>query len=211
LASITPENTNIVSLSETFESTFIPYGCCYAGTEWAFVVRGDFEYEFEKPFKISHVLTRRSSRRFDGKKYVDRCYESLLKDPEKQSETHEEYLEAVESQDPDVQIGYTHLVVAWDFSSSDPYISFLTIEAFGTTEDYWKAALSQGELREDKCAHIFTVDHSENLKTSAKGRQYLASYKFKNWEVKSITEEEKQAILAQSQKQQKQIENFLKR
>ena len=222
LASVAPkdeEETGLVKLEEQAQKNpFLPYAyLTNPRTQdldaWGLALVDGKTTIVQAPYLLSHVLTRHMVRRLEGGQYTDRAYSPVNAGKGETSNSFQEVYKDLEAGNQKVldagwERGFVHLIVL----ITNEGATFLTIESFKTLENYWTEALIQGNLNNDMAVKIKITSHEKNVKKSAAtGYEYLASWKFKQWESVKLSPQILEAIDAAYQEQSEQIQRFLDR
>jgi len=204
------------------ERNFLPYsfmsnektsleGC----KPWHFYINADRLACLQADWYLVHLCTRRATRELVGNEYKDRHLQLLkgIENPEnKFEEISKQILDLSEEDQKNfpIKLGYTSLCAALKINEkNEAYTSIFTHESFGSGEAYWIQCLQQAEVQKNQAVKISITSHQENLKTSKKGFNYLASWKFTQWESVELTEEMRGGIERAWEHQAEQINYWL--
>jgi len=202
---------------------YLPYG--YLTNErtpdrdpWVFILAGrdTGDVVVQAPYRMTHVMTSGVVRRLEGSEYKERAYprkhDSIKGDSE---ETYHRVTQSLgdDEKQGDIagetwQRGYVHLVALWS-DTIKPV--FLTIEVAKSLENYWTNLLTEADFTTTSAAVVSITSHEKCVQKSKKGFTYLASWKFKDWTIQSLTSGELKALSVAWESQATQIENFLKK
>lgn len=175
--------------------------------------------EIEAPYILCHILSRKMVRRLEGGQYKERAFAPILQDEKGQmiGETvgkFEEVAKLLESIDEGAQVssgGWSYAISHLVVLVQGERCTFATLEAGGSLEDYFTELLLSASLKENQGGKVTISSHEKNLKTSKKGFEYLASWKFKQWEQVDLSQGQVERIYRKHDEQKKLIENYLKK
>ncbi len=168
------------------------------------ILKGQTEQELPEGVKIKHIVAIETVRQLRGKQYENRMKKSGVKEESMKEEWDDRVKKAQDGTDG-WQHGTTNLVVV---ITPDGKCTFAAMETFKATESYmlelFKASTKKGMI-----AKINIKDHIINDKESKKGMPYLSSYKFNQWEIVPLTDNEIDNIKEAGEVQKDQIKKFL--
>lgn len=149
----------------------------------------------EPPYEIYWLTCRASARRLVGVKTQDRCYSG--------GKTNAQFAEMQEKakNDENIQLGFTHLIILNG--------ALLTLEAFNVQQSYFKKLFIGGQYKDGKKIVLKLKEHKVNTKVGKTGREYLNPNVFNQFDVLTVTEQDKAKVTEILKSNREAIENFM--
>lgn len=205
MASLVTNLPGVVDINKKTAATrFLPHLFIHHEGNKPMILKDQVEKELPEGVKIKHIVAIESVRQLRGKQYENRMKKSGIKEEALKIEWESRVQKAQDGIDG-WQHGTTNLVVV---ITPDGKCTFAAMETFKAMESYmlelFKASTAKGMV-----AKIKIKDHVVNDKESKKGMPYLSSYKFNQWEVVPLTDDEIDKIKEAGELQKDQIKSFL--
>jgi len=184
---------------------------------WHFILNEKRTEIMEAPYLVTHFHTRLMVRSLVGNKYRERFYATVSEKKEgetnkrfeeinkKLNDLEEEKNKILEGEIGEWSCGLSHLFC---IINKDKAV-FATMEAFGALQSYWHDAFVTGQFQQNTGVKILITDHAKNIKTSKSGFEYLASWKFTQFEQVVLTDLVLKYIKKAWNEQAPQIQQYL--
>lgn len=187
------ETSPIVPLEQTSSGKFLDFA--YLDHKSGYSLTVSSHPVGEPPYEIFWLACRASARQLIGVTTKNRCYSGGASD----TQFAEMQKKAVD--DKNYQMGFTHLIILNG--------SLLTLEAFNVQQAYFKKLFIGGQYQHGKKIILKIKDHKINTKMGNSGREYLNPNAFKQFDVVTVTDADKERVSEILKANRQAIENFM--